>query len=621
MFCGFYVIIILNRRRAKWLFDCILVGRGIHLAHVNGNPLRGLFERSLLSTQRLMAVVAGSGQVVRCACEAGADFLLVLNAGTYRNQGVGSLASFLAFGNANDQTMSLLRQHVLPSNRGLPIVAGVMAGDPTQPLEKCFGQLEQLGVAGVTNWPAVGFVDGSMRCALEAAGVGVAGEVQMIAAAARRGFATLGFALDPTAAREFAAAGAHCLILNLGLTREVEDIHERRDQLQRTLVRLREMQAAARSTGRHPFMVAYGGPATTAGDLDQILRHTDIHGYAGGSVFDRLPVRESVMATISQFKSAAMRPVAPDGGLGLGEMIGSSPSMQRTFELIKRVAPHDVNIVIEGESGTGKELVASLLHRLSPRGPQAFVTLNCGAIAESLLESELFGHEKGSFTGAHRRRMGKFELAHRGTLFLDEVADLSAHAQVSLLRALQQREITRVGGEESISVDVRILSASHQNLAERVRAGRFRADLFYRLSGMTIAVPPLRERPEDIPLLAEATLQRLCVQWNLAPRRMSANFLHRLSRYAWPGNVRELQHVVGQALLLEDARRIEGKHFQFGARTAKGAQAPVEAKPGTSKSEAAHQALAQAQGNKSRAAAALGVTRRTLYAWLRASRT
>lgn len=567
-----------------------------------------------------MAVVAGSGQIVRCACDAGADFLLVLNAGTYRNQGIGSLASFLAFGNANDQTLNLLEKNILPANRGLPVVAGLMAGDPTQPLEKRLDQLAELGVAGITNWPAVGFVDGSMRRAMEADGVGVACEVEMIGTAARRGFATLGFALDASAVKEFAAAGADCLVLNLGLTREVEDIHERRDQLQTTLVRLRKMQAAARSTGRDPFMLAYGGPATTPGDLEQILRHSGIHGYAGGSVFDRLPVRESVVATISQFKSAAMRPVASDKGSGLGELIGRSPSMQSVFELIKRVAPRDVNIVIEGESGTGKELVASLLHHLSPRGPHAFVTLNCGAIAESLLESELFGHEKGAFTGAHRRRLGKFELAHRGTLFLDEVADLSPHAQVSLLRALQQREITRVGGEESISVDVRIVSASHQNLAERVRAGRFRADLFYRLSGMTIAVPPLRERPEDIQLLAETTLQRLCVQWNLPPRWMSAGFLNRLTRYSWPGNVRELQHVVGQALLLEDSHQVQGKHFQIGERTSPIMQAAVEAQPSATRRERADQALAQAQGNKSRAAAALGVTRKTLYAWLKADR-
>lgn len=300
----------------------------------------------------------------------------------------------------------------------------------------------------------------------------------------------------------------------------------------------------------------------------------------------------------------------------MGDMIGSSTPMRRVFDLIKRVAPRDVNIVIQGESGTGKELVATLLHKLSPRGTRAFVTLNCGAIAESLLESELFGHEKGAFTGAHRRRLGKFELAHRGTLFLDEIADLSPHAQVSLLRALQQREITRVGGEGAIPVDVRIVSASHQDLAERVAAGLFRADLYYRLNGLTMVIPPLRERPADLPLLAETILRRLCVQWNLPPRRISARFLERMTRHAWPGNVRELQHIIGQALLLEDSRVLDGIHFQVEPHGEQRSSPPALENISVSRRETAEHALQAANGNKSAAAARLGITRKTLYAWL-----
>jgi two-component system response regulator HydG len=602
---------------------------------MNDNPVRELF-RANASGNRIVGVVAGSGQVARCAREAQADFLLVLSAGAYRAMGTGSLASFLAYGNANDQTEQLLRTQILPASGALPVIAGVLASDPTQPLEARFAALKNLGVSGVTNWPAVGFVDGTLRRAMEQEGAGVAGEIEMLQAAARQGFATVGFALEPDAARDFARAGVDALVLNLGLTREVEDVHEHRDQLQQALVRLRAMQAAARSSGRNPFMMAFGGPATTPGDLEQIMRHTDVRGYAGGSVFERLPVQESVTATISHFKSAAAQPPG-DAESGLGEMIGRSPAMHGLFKLIERVAPRNVNIVIQGESGTGKELVATLLHRMSPRAPRAFVTLNCGAIAESLLESELFGHERGAFTGAHRRRLGKFELAHHGTLFLDEVADLSAHAQVSLLRVLQQREITRVGGEESIAVDVRIISASHQDLADRVAAGLFRSDLYYRLNGMTLKVPPLRERPEDVPPLAEATLERLCLQWNLPNRRLSPSFINRLQQHSWPGNVRELQHVVGQALLLEDQRTIDGLHFRpvsagasgDGARERNGGAATgvteatsvlpdsaPAASAGPSRFERARDAVRAARGNKSVAAKSLGVTRKTLYKWL-----
>jgi DNA-binding NtrC family response regulator/predicted TIM-barrel enzyme len=583
------------------------------------NPLQELMSSNRRTAGRLVAVVAGSGQVARCAVDAGADFLLVLNAGAYRSLGAGSLASFLAYGNANDQTERLLREHILPSCGTLPIVAGVFASDPTRPLADRLRVLRELGVAGITNWPAVGFVDGEFRRLMEADGVGVAAEVEMLRTAAEFGFATLGFALDTEAARAFSAAHVDGLVLNLGLTREIKDVHERRDQLQQALVQLRAMQAAAHEAGGRPFTLAFGGPATTPDDLEEILRHSDVSGYAGGSVFERLPVREGVTATISHFKSAATRPsAATTKEATLGDMIGSSPAMRRVFDLIKRVAPRDVNIVIQGESGTGKELVATLLHKLSPRGTRAFVTLNCGAITESLLESELFGHEKGAFTGAHRRRLGKFELAHRGTLFLDEIADLSPHAQVSLLRALQQREITRVGGEGSIPVDVRIVAASHQDLAERVAAGSFRADLYYRLNGLTMIIPPLRERPADLPLLAETTLRRLCVQWNLPSRRISAGFLDRMSRHAWPGNVRELQHIIGQALLLEDSRVLDGAHFHPSLSGEQRSISPPAEHKSVSRRASAEKALRAAHGNKSAAAASLGVTRKTFYAWLKA---
>jgi two-component system response regulator HydG len=582
------------------------------------NPLHALFERSR-GAHRLLAVVAGSGQVARCAADGGADFLLVLNAGAYRTLGVGSLASFLAFGNANDQTTALLREQILPSSGGLPVVAGLLASDPTRPLAQRLAELRALGVHGITNWPAVSFVDGKFREAMESEGAGVAGEVEMLQAAAKAGFATLGFALEPKTAQAFTTAGVDALVLNLGLTREIADVKDHRDQLQRALVQLRTMQqAAASKTARPPLTLAFGGPATTPADLEQILLHSAVNGYAGGSVFERLPVRESVTATISHFKSALTSAPAADAESTHGEMIGRSEAMRQVFHLIERVAPRDVNIVLQGESGTGKELAAALLHRLSPRASRAFVTLNCGAITESLLESELFGHEKGAFTGAYRRRLGKFELAHHGTLFLDEIADLSAHAQVSLLRVLQQREITRVGGEESIHVDVRIISASHQNLAELVQAGRFRADLYYRLNGLTLPLPPLRDRPEDVELLAQAALKRLCVQWNLGARRLSAGFLSRLKRHPWPGNVRELQHVIGQALLLETSRIVDGRHFTPAERIARPLPAASATPIPGSKAEQARAALRQASGNKSEAARLLNVTRRTLYKWLEA---
>jgi len=313
--------------------------------------------------------------------------------------------------------------------------------------------------------------------------------------------------------------------------------------------------------------------------------------------------------------------------------------MRRVFEMIRRIAPHDVSVCIEGESGSGKELIAAQIHRLSPRVHEALVTLNCGAIPDPLLESELFGHERGAFTGADRRRLGKFELAHRGTLFLDEVADLSPRGQVALLRAIQQREITRVGGEGPFRVDVRILAASNRDLARLVRDGRFRADLYHRLDGVTVRVPPLRERREDIPALAESILGRLEIQLDRRILGLSEGFLRKLLEAPWPGNVREMEHVLCRAAILEDGAVLEGRWFDPAAGDLESAPLeapapyalpalPLHGLPGPvtdrrrsagSRRAAAEEAVRRAAGNKSRAAGALGISRKTLYVWLKRS--
>ena len=296
--------------------------------------------------------------------------------------------------------------------------------------------------------------------------------------------------------------------------------------------------------------------------------------------------------------------------------------MRELFRRIERIAQFEVNVYIEGESGTGKELVASQIHRLGLRRHRTFVTLNCGAIPDSLFESELFGHEKGSFTGADRQRLGKFELAEGGTLFLDEIADLSPHGQAALLRSIQQREITRIGGDCPRPVDVRILAASNRPLAELVERGQFRADLYHRLNGVTITLPPLRQRLDDMPQLVEHILERLRVQCNRKLEGLSAGFFAKLLEHNWPGNVRELEHVLTESAILEDGQCLEGMHFTPVSQRAQASLCTDEEAsraPRDSRRMVAHRALHQARGNKSRAADILGITRRTLYAWLRES--
>ena len=231
-------------------------------------------------------------------------------------------------------------------------------------------------------------------------------------------------------------------------------------------------------------------------------------------------------------------------------LIGSGTAMQRVCKQIGRIAPRDVNVLILGESGTGKELVARAVYHHSRRSQAPFLAINCAAIPESLLESELFGYEQGAFTGADHRRIGKFEQCHGGTLFMDEVGDMAVHTQAKILRLLQEGRFERLGGSESIAVQVRILAATNQDLNALIEQGRFRKDLFYRLRGVTIHLPPLRERPEDIAELAHHFLFRYNHQLDTAVQSISPEALERLQAYHWPGNVRELQSVIREALIV-----------------------------------------------------------------------
>ena len=239
-----------------------------------------------------------------------------------------------------------------------------------------------------------------------------------------------------------------------------------------------------------------------------------------------------------------------------GNIIGKSAPMQRIYQLIEKVAPARATVLITGESGTGKELIAKAIHFNSPRKEMPFISVNCGALPENLLESELFGHEKGSFTGAVSQRKGRFELADTGTLFLDEISEMSTPLQVKLLRVLQELEFERVGGSRTVKVDVRVVTASNRTLKDEVAAGRFRADLFYRLNVVHVELPPLRQRKDDIPLLVSHFLAKFAGQTGLPALTISAGALRFLFDYAWPGNVRELENVMERSVILCNGKEI-----------------------------------------------------------------
>ena len=313
---------------------------------------------------------------------------------------------------------------------------------------------------------------------------------------------------------------------------------------------------------------------------------------------------------------------------GFDELVGRQPSMVRLYELITQVAQTHATVLITGESGTGKELVARAIHRQSARRGQPFVAVNLAAIPDTLLESELFGHEKGAFTGAHARKPGKFELAHGGTLFLDEVSSLRLELQAKLLRVLQQREVERLGGTRTIPVDVRVIAASNIDLRQATRARAFREDLFYRLNVVPLSVPPLRARKDDIPLLVDHFVRKYSREFNKDVRGVSRSALPALAAYDWPGNVRELENIIERSVALashpvirmEDLPIELSLHDPAAGRADAREPAPLSLKEARDRFEQTYvlRALEHEDWNQSRAARRLGVHRNTLIARLAA---
>jgi len=293
------------------------------------------------------------------------------------------------------------------------------------------------------------------------------------------------------------------------------------------------------------------------------------------------------------------------------EIIGKSDAMQKIFDLITQVAPTDSTVLVTGESGTGKELIAQAIHGNSQRCYMPFIALSCGALPDSLLESELFGYERGAFTGAEHTKKGRFEMADKGTLFLDEIGDISLKTQVDLLRVLQQKEFRRLGGQEEIKVDVRILAATNRDLEKAISENKFREDLFYRLNVISIHVPPLRERKDDIPLLVKAFIRRYCLEMNKELLKITPSALKLLMDYNWPGNVRELENVIERALVIGRDKEIVTDDLPFSRKELGPQTTPISLKL----MEKMHikRMLEETGWNISKTARVLEVDRQTLY--------
>jgi DNA-binding NtrC family response regulator len=376
----------------------------------------------------------------------------------------------------------------------------------------------------------------------------------------------------------------------------------------------------AKSLARPPIcilMTAYGSEELA---VDAMKRGADDYIAKGRLQIDELEMRiaRALRQQNLEVENVSLRQQL-DSKFGLENIIGESPVMREIYETVRQVAPTRATVLLAGESGTGKELVAKAIHQLSPRAKQPLVTVHCAALAPTLLESELFGHEKGAFTGAHERRIGRFEQAQGGTLFLDEIGEFDATIQVKLLRFLGERTFERVGSNKTLTADVRLIAATNKNLEELVKAGAFREDLFFRLRVVEIQLPPLRERAGDIPLLAQRFLREFAHENGKSLNAFTPDALEWLMNYSWPGNIRELRTAIEHAVVLCRGEKISARDLPAPVRAGgqSGNGAPSLARNDLTVREAEKQliirALKETDGNRTLAAKKIGMSRRTFH--------
>jgi len=382
--------------------------------------------------------------------------------------------------------------------------------------------------------------------------------------------------------------------------------------------------ARAKSLSKPPIcilMTAYGSEELA---VDAMKRGADDYIAKGRLQIDELEMRiaRALKQQNLEVENVSLRQQL-DSKFGLENIIGESPAMKEIFDVVRQVAPTRASVLVLGESGTGKELIAKALHQLSPRAKQSFVTVHCAALAPTLLESELFGHEKGAFTGAHERRIGRFEQAQGGTLFLDEIGEIDATIQVKLLRFLGERTFERVGSNRTLTADVRLVAATNKNLEELVKAGKFREDLFFRLRVVEITLPPLRERAGDIPLLAQSFLREFAKENGKPVNEFTADALECLMKFSWPGNVRELRTAIEHAVVLSRGERITLRDLPPSVRSG-GASGETRFLQGNdltvkdAEKQLIVRALKETDGNRTLAAKKIGMSRRTFHRKLHA---
>lgn len=579
--------------------------------------------RAILSKRDRLLVGAAlaTGVTAQAMDRGGMDFMVVSSAARLRVMGAHPLSAYLPLTDSHAMVAGFGRVEFLSRVRA-PVFFGAWVSDPEVNLATRVAEIREWGFAGVINLPGSSALDGRYRQALEERGLGVAREAALLAEARHQGLLALGHASRLDDAKLLASAGADMLCLSFGshaggMLSVANNLPF--DELTRLARRWIDALRA-----EHPALACLidGGPVATPDEMVRVCEAAGADGYIGGSTVGRRPLEVSIKDITSAYKAVAQLARAPgaseDELLAIAQDAGlvcQSREMMEVLRIVSRVARTALPVMITGENGTGKELVARAIHRQSRRADAALVTVNCAALPRDLLESELFGHEAGAFTGATRARIGRFESAHGATLFLDEIGDLEMPLQAKLLRALENGEFHRLGSNVARKADVRLICATNRDLGEMVEAGAFRRDLLYRLNAVRVRIPPLRERVDDIPLLARHIVEAVRTEINPGLRGLDHSVYRLLLAHSWPGNVRELKHVLETAAAMCDRDVIDDRHLPDLRGGTPGAPMRAVREQATPRSERDWilEALARHRFRRADTARALGLSRKTLY--------
>lgn len=581
---------------------------------------------SVQNKEPLIGVSIGNGRSALQASQGGADFLLALNAGRFRMSGVASTAGMLPFSNSNEMVFDFATKEILPRVDSIPVLFGACAQDPTISHEDLLHKITVAGFQGVNNFPSVSLIDGRYREFLESDEAGFDLEVALLKKAHQQGLFTVAFAVTLQEAVSMASANVDVLCLHFGWTY----IHRGREaelgpSIDEMIEKANRVFSAIKKINPSIIPMIYGGSVVRNAEMmERFYKETEVVGYIGGSVFEVMPVENSIKDATDRFKSINHVKELEQENQKLKQLIqqraqraviGNSFVMQDLITKIKKIAPFDNNVLVLGESGTGKDLVVRALHYHSLRATAPLIKLNCAAIAKELIESELFGHEKGAFIGADKQHIGRFEAAHRGTLFLDNITELDLALQAKLLRVIQDKEFERVGGNDTIAIDVRIISTTNKDIQQELNAGRFREDLYYLLNVVTLQLPPLRLHKEDIPLYVSSFMDEINEK-NSTRIILGTGVMEAIMTYDWPGNVRELKNVLERGTILSDGHVLDINCLPSTIHRVLPMDEAVNHIKNTSmilEKELIISELNKANWNQSKVANHLGITRRTLY--------